>query len=134
MAERIEIKSITTPIGTLAAAPLVTALNWRQGYPVRIEIRFPPGPSGLVGFQLAHSGEVIIPKDKTEFLITDNEIVIWPLDNFPYNAVYTARTFNTDVYSHTIQLRMAFNEVGTHLLTPVGVPDIMPPWPSVPGG
>lgn len=133
MAERIEIKSITTPSGTLSSAPLVTALNFRQGYPVRIEIRFPPGPSGLVGFQLAHSGEVIIPKDKTEFLITDNEIVIWPLDNFPYNAAYTVRTYNTDFYSHTIQLRMAFNEVGTHQLTPVPVPDIMPPWPSIPG-
>lgn len=133
MAERVEIKNLVIAAGTLSTAPLVTPLTWRQGYPVRIEIRFPPGPSGLVGFQLAHSGEVVIPNDKTVWLITDNEVVMWPLDNFPYNPVYSARTYNTDVYSHTLQLRMLFNEIGAHGITPVPTPDLMPPWSSVVG-
>lgn len=122
MAERIEIKSVTTPAGTSFATPQTTLLNWRQGYPVQLEIRFPPGPSGLVGVQLLHSGEVIVPKDPTEWLITDNEPVIWPLDGFPYNAKYAVRTYNEDVYDHTVQVRMLFNEVASQqiaAMTPV---------------
>lgn len=113
MAERIEIKSVTTPAGTDVATPQTTLLNWRQGYPVQLEIRFPPGPSGLVGVQLLHSGEVVVPHDPLEWLITDNEPVIWPLDGFPYNAKYALRTYNQDVYDHTVQVRMLFNEVAT---------------------
>lgn len=127
MAERIEIKSITTPAGTTLASPLVTTLNWRQGYPQQVEIRVPPGPSGLVGIQIAHSGEVVIPHDSTEWLVTDNEAVIWPLTSYPYNAKWTVRTYNTDEYEHTIQIRMLFNEVGTQRVTPNAPLDLNPP-------
>lgn len=134
MAERIEIKSITTVAGTTVAAPLVTTLNWRQGYPERIEFRVPPGPSGLVGIQVAHSGEVIIPKDPTEWLITDDEPVIWPMVGYPYNAKWTIRTYNLDVFSHTIQVRMLFNEVGTSRLNPLTPIDFTPPMLAEPEG
>lgn len=130
MAERIEIKTITIPPATTVAAPLVTALNWRQGYPVRVEIRIPPGPSGLVGIQFAHSGTVIIPHDATEWLITDNEPVIWPLENFPYNAKYTCRTYNLDIYQHVIQVRMLFNEVGSQQILRLTPEPVLPPWGS----
>lgn len=127
MAERIEIKSVLTPAATALAAPQTTVLNWRQGYPVRVEFRFPPGPSGLVGLQLLHSGEVVVPHDRAEWLITDNEPVIWPLDNFPYNAKYSVRTYNTDIYAHTIQVRMLFMEVNAVTLTPLSpVPITVP--------
>jgi hypothetical protein len=119
MAERIEIKSVLTPAGTTVAAPLTTALNWRQGYPIRVEFRFPPGPSGLVGIQLLHSGEVVVPHDRTEWLITDDEPVIWPLDGFPYNAKYAVRSYNLDVYEHTVQVRMLFNEVAAQQIVPM---------------
>jgi hypothetical protein len=127
MAERIEIKSVTTPAGTTVAAPQTTLLNWRQGYPVRVEIRFPPGPSGLVGFQLLHSGEVVVPHDPTEWLITDDEPVVWPLDEFPYNAKYSVRTYNLDVYPHTIQVRMLFNEVGAQSISPIAIIPLVTP-------
>lgn len=130
MAERIEIKSITTPVGTTIANPLVTALNWRQGYPLRVEIRVPPGPSGLVGVQLAHSGEVVIPHDRTEWLVTDNESIDWPLTSYPYNAKWTVRTYNTDIYAHTIQIRMLFAEVGSQALMPITPLNIVEPWVS----
>jgi hypothetical protein len=127
MAERIEIKSVLTPAGTEDTAPLTTDLNWRQGYPVRLELRFPPGPSGLVGIQLLHSGEVVVPHDKTEWLITDNEPVIWPLDGFPYNAKYAIRSYNLDVYDHTVQVRMLFNEVAAQQIVPIATIPINPP-------
>lgn len=116
MAERIEIKTVSTPAGTLKAAPLVTALTWREGHPERVEIRVPPGPLGLVGVQIAHSGRVIIPRDASEFLETDDEVVSWPLDGFATGAAYTVRTYNTDVYPHAVQIRMLFNEIGAEEL------------------
>lgn len=130
MAERIEIKTIVTPAETALASPLVTALNWRQGYPERVEIRVPPGPSGLVGIQFAHSGQVILPHDPSEWLVTDNEAVIWPLTSYPYNAKWTVRTYNTDIYEHSIQIRMLFNEIGTRQITPHAPVTIVEPWES----
>lgn len=113
MAQRIEVKTIVTPRGTAIAAPLVTPLTWRQGYPVQVEIRIPPGPSGLLGVALAHSGTRIIPHDESEWLITDAEPVIWPLTDFPTNAAWSVITYNLDVYAHTIQVRMLLNEIGS---------------------
>lgn len=131
MAERIEIKTITTPVGTALASPLITALNWRQGYPERVEIRVPPGPSGLVGIQLAHSGQVVIPHDPSEWLTTDDEAVIWPLDAYPYNPVWTVRTYNLDVYPHTIQVRMLINEVGSQAIQRLQAIPIESPIPAM---
>lgn len=134
MAERIEIKTVTTPAGTAIASPLVTTLDWREGYPVRVEIRIPPGPSGLVGVQFAHSGQVIIPHDPDEWLVTDNEAVTWPLDNYPYNPKWTVRTYNTDVYEHTVQIRMLLNEIGSELMHAAVAAPLVPPWQSAGAG
>jgi len=127
MAERIEVKTIITPAFTTAAAPMVTSLNFRQGYPTQLELRIPPGPSGLVGVALFHSGQQVIPYQSGEWLITDDESVIWPLSNFPYNAKYTVATYNLDVYAHTIQVRMLLNEIGQQAIPAQFVPSFESP-------
>lgn len=130
MAERIEIKSITTPVGTAISAPLKTALNFRQGAPVQVEISVPPGPSGLMGIALAHSGTKIIPHDESEWLITDDEKVIWPLTEYPTNSNWEVWTYNTDIYAHKIQVRMLFNELGSNVLNPNVAPALEQAMPS----
>lgn len=132
MAQRIEIKTITIPNGTAKATPQNTSLVWREGYPIAIEIFVPPGPAGLVGIQLLHSDTVIIPHDGSEFLITDNEKVIWPLEGFPTAPNYKIRAYNTDVFDHTIQVRMLFAELGSPPITSAPTPIILPAWASVP--
>lgn len=112
MAQRVEIATVTVAANTLSSAPLTTPLPWRQGYPERVELRIPPGPSGLVGIRLLHSGTVIIPRSADEWLITDNEPVIWPLEGYPYNPNWTVQSYNLDVYPHTFQIRMLLNEIG----------------------
>lgn len=112
MAQRVEIATITVPGGTVEASPQVTDLDWRQGYPERVEIRIPPGPSGLVGVRFLHSGTLIIPKSNDEWLITDNEPVNWPLEGYPYNANWQVQSYNLDIYEHTFQVRMLLNEIG----------------------
>lgn len=133
MAQRIELEDITIPAGTLSTAPATFPLIWREGYPEFIDFRFPPGPSGMVGLQLLHSGRVIIPKRGNTFLIADNEVIKWSLEGFPYNANYTVRGYNTGVYPHTIQLRVGINEVGRVALQ--RVPSTIIPLPmTAPGG
>lgn len=123
MAQRIEIEDITINPGVLKTAPQTFTLPWREGYPESVQFRFPPGPSGLVGLQLLHSGRIVIPKRGLTFLVADNEVPSWDLEGFPYNAVYTVRAYNEGVYVHTVQIRMGLNEIshqvrpGTQILT-----------------
>lgn len=112
MAERIEIVDVTVPAGTAKITPASFPLTWREGWPVFVEIKFPPGPSGLVGIQVLQSGARVIPKANNAFLITDNELVRWDLEGYPYNAAYSVRAYNTDIYDHTIQFRWGLNEIG----------------------
>lgn len=130
MAERIEIVTVTVPAGTAIATPQTTNLVWRQGYPVQIELRIPPGPSGLMGIQILHSGVTVIPHNAAEWLITDAEPVIWPLENFPYNSKYALRAYNLDIYSHTVQVRMLLNEIGSQQLFRLVPEPITPAWQS----
>lgn len=132
MAERIEIEDITVPPGTLSSAPASFALVWREGYPAFVEFRFPPGPSGLVGLKLLHSGRVVIPKRNNAFLVADGEVIKWPLEGFPYNANYTVQAYNEGVYEHTIQVRMGLNEIGARELT--RIPSTLPPIPTTSPG
>lgn len=133
MAQRIEIQSITVPAGTAIANPLVTNLNWRVGHVVELELFIPPGPSGLLGIQIAHSNTVIIPHDPSQYLITDDEHIRWPLEEYPTAPAWSVRAYNTDVWDHTFQVRMLFNEIGAQDVSPNPSPVIVPAWTAVPG-
>jgi hypothetical protein len=130
VAQRIEIADITIAAGVLSSAPQTFPLVWREGYPEFIEFRWPPGPSGLVGLQLLHSDRVIIPKRANTFLVTDDEVVAWPLEGFAYNATFAIRGYNTGVYPHTIQIRMGLNEVGRPSLPAVPILTVAQQVPS----
>lgn len=132
MAQRIEIVDVTITAGTLKTAPATFTLPWREGVPEFVEIRFPPGPSGLVGVQLLHSGRRVIPKAANTFLVTDDELIKWSLEGYPYNAVYTVRGYNEGVFDHTLQFRFGLNEVGARELT--AAPSTLPPIPAVSAG
>lgn len=127
MADRVEIRDVVIPAGTLSTAPQTTALTWRQGYPVRVEIRFPPGPSGLVGIRLHHSGVSVVPKDGSAFLVTDDEVIDWEITLSNYQPKWTAVAYNEGVYQHTLQIRMHINEIGAQTIARVeGVPIALP--------
>jgi len=127
MAQRVEIKTITVPAGTLIASPLTVDLAFRQGHVEQVEIRIPPGPSGLVGVALAHSDTVVIPHDESEWLVTDNEPVRWPFDGFPTSPAWSVRAYNLDQYDHSFQIRMLFAELGSDPAPDVEPLDIQQP-------
>lgn len=116
MADRIETPAITVPAGTLDTAPQTTALTLRDAVLERIEVRIPPGPSGLVGFAFLHSGQQVIPFVVGQWIIADNESLDWPVENYPTGNKWSVRAYNTDVYDHTLYLRLHFRELSQPIL------------------
>lgn len=110
MAERVELFSVTIAAGTLDTAPQTTALSFDRGIVEGIEILIPPGPSGLVGFQIQHSGDTVIPHDRTQWIIANDEVIKWPLSGYPTGSAWALRGYNEDVYDHTLYIRILVNE------------------------
>lgn len=110
MAQRIETFEISIPAGTAIAAPQTTALAFNRGIVDRMEMLVPPGPSGLVGFRILHSGDVVIPYDRSKWVIADNDTLKWDLEDYPTGSAWAITAYNTDVYDHTLYLRLFVRE------------------------
>lgn len=119
MAQRVEILSVTVPVNTTQASPQQTSLTFRQGIVELLELVMPPGPSGLVGVRFLHSGQVVIPYSGTGWVITDDEVVSWPLADYPTGEAWAVQAYNNGIYPHTFQVRMLYNEMGTQRLAVV---------------
>ena len=113
MAERIEFTDVTIPAGTPIAAPVTIPVDFDDGIVERLEMRWPAGPSGLVGLRVGHSGQVIIPFSINTFLISDDEAIAWPLSGYPTANKWFVQGYNLDIYPHTIQFRWLINETAT---------------------
>lgn len=124
MATRVEMTDVTIPAGTAKATPVIIPVNFDDGRVDRIEMRWPPGPSGLVGLQVRHSKQVIIPYAVNTFLVSDNEIIAWPLEGYPEANMWDVVGYNIDAYDHTIQFRWLITDAvpGVSLapLVPIG--------------
>lgn len=112
MADRINAKQVTVPAGTAQANAVTTAFTIPAGTVERLEVLVPPGPSGLVGFQVLFAGVQVIPDDPGVFIVSDNERIPWDLHNFPTDGRWSVRAYNTDVYDHTLYFRLLVNELG----------------------
>jgi len=110
VAQRIETFEVATPALTAIATPLTTAMTFNRGIAERIEVLIPPGPSGLVGFRIAHSGDVVIPYDRSKWIIADDEVIKWELEDYPTGSAWSLITYNTDVYAHTLYVRILVRE------------------------
>jgi hypothetical protein len=113
MAQRIEAYTVTVPAGTAKTAPQTTVLAARDATLERVEVRVPPGPSGLVGFAFVHSGQQVIPWRDGDYVVTDDESLDWPVEGYPTGDKWALRAYNTDIYAHDLHLRLHFRELAT---------------------
>jgi hypothetical protein len=128
MADRIELFEVEVPASTVLATPQTTDLTFQDGAVTEIEVVIPPGPSGLLGFQIHYSGQRIIPFRANTWFKTDNEVIKWPLNGYPTTGRWQFVAYNTDIYSHIVQIRMLVDEVSK---TPAALPPLVP---IAPGG
>lgn len=123
MAQRTELFAVTVPAGTAQASPQVTALSFPDAVTEAVEFIIPPGPSGLVGWQLRHSGQFIIPRTANSFFVMDDVHQTWALEDYPVGNKWQVAAYNTDIYDHTLQFIFHVNE----LSQPVGTtPPLIP--------
>ncbi len=121
MAERVELFQATIPAGTAVATPATFALAMSQCVVRRLEVIVPPGPSGLVGFKVLHSGQVVIPYRGTGWIITDNERIGWDLEGYPVGDKWSIQAYNTGLFTHTLHIRLLADEL------PSALPGLMVP-------
>lgn len=111
MASRIELMTVTVPAGTALANPFRTKASFNDGIVDRLEMRWPPGPSGLVGLRIGHSGQVVIPDSGAGWIVTDDESIVWSMEDYPTANAWFVDGYNTDVNDHTVYLRWLMSEI-----------------------
>lgn len=70
-----------------------------------IDVEVPSGPSGLMGFYLALSGQQWVPWEMGQWITWDNQSRNWPLSNQPTSEGWELVGYNTGVYSHAVTVR-----------------------------
>lgn len=104
MAVEIRDFTVTIPAGTAKSAGFSSSLAIPARVVTQINIRVPPGPRGEVGFSIASGGINIIPVTSGDFIVTDNEDLIYPLTDTITSGAWQLLGYNTGTYDHTLRV------------------------------
>lgn len=118
MPDRVETFAITVPPGTAKASAVQNISLSRVGVVVGIEIVIPDGVNGLAGFAIQNANQQAIPYNAGEYITGNNEVISWPLSNFPDAGSWQFDGYNTGNYPHTFYVRFLVNEVAITTPTP----------------
>lgn len=67
---------------------------------VRIEV--PPGCRGHVGFSLGLAGTAILPLEQGAWIVADDRVIEWQLEDQPDSGAWQINAYNTGLYPHTL--------------------------------
>ena len=121
MADEVRVYAVTVPAGTTKAVPLVSQLPMPPRLVRSLQVLVPPGPAGLVGFQIAAGGQAILPYNDAQWIVTDREVIDWPLEGMPEAGAWALRAYNLGRFDHTLSIRML-----------LGLPGLKTPSPPLP--
>jgi hypothetical protein len=119
MARFIIARSVKIPAGTAKTTPASTDISIPQYVVSRIIVTIPPGPNGLMGFRLANASVQVIPYGSNDWIIGNNRIVEWDLEEQITSGSWQVIGYNTGTYDHSIQLE--FNVSPVPVPGPAGV-------------
>jgi hypothetical protein len=117
MAREVQFFSVTIPAGTPINAPQVTQMRMPTRLVTEIELRVPPGPRGTVGFRVGSSGTQVLPAQLGTWIVTDDEVIRWPLEGQHDSGSWEFTGYNTGQFPHTVTVRFLVDPVTTR---PVG--------------
>jgi len=97
---------ITTP----ASSEKETEIEVEGDFISYVNIRFPPGPSGLLKLAIFYGIKQIFPHDESSYFQGDDEVIewqeYWKLPESPCKLII--KTVNEDdTYEHTVYVRIA---------------------------
>jgi hypothetical protein len=104
MAIEIRDFTVTIPAGTAISAHFAASLAIPPRVVTQINVRVPPGPRGEVGFSIASGGVNIIPVTSGDFIVTDNEDLIYPLEDTITSGAWQLLGYNTGSFDHTLRV------------------------------
>lgn len=112
MADRVEIFSVTCAANVAQSAAIETNLSFPPGYAREVEIVIPAGHAGVTGIAIAQAHQIIIPSSGNTWIISDDEIIRWPLSNYSDSGSWSAFTYNNDATNpHSWYLRFLIDEI-----------------------
>lgn len=113
MAQELYAFQVTIPAGTPVSSPVVTNVT----LPVRslsaLEVIVPPGPMGFMGFAVTMGGVHVLPINAGTYIVTDDEVIHWPVSDLPTSGAWQVTGYNTDVFDHTVYLRFLVDLIPT---------------------
>lgn len=119
MADRVESFAVTIPHGTTKSAPRTVDISFAAGVVAGVEILVPAGHAGFTGIALAQAGAAVIPITDGQFIVSDDEVIHWPIDGAINNGDWQAIGYNTGTFDHTFYIRFLITEIGE---APAGEP------------
>lgn len=104
MARDIQSFAVTVPPGGTPAAPQRFAMTMPARIVTEVDIFVPPGPRGEVGFALGAAGSQFIPSNSGGYILTDNQVITWALEDVIESGAWQLVAYNTGLYPHTLQI------------------------------
>jgi hypothetical protein len=111
MATEIHQFSATIPAGTAIDSPVSIPLEQANYEIESIDIEVPPGPNGLVGFQIYLDDTPWIPFEPLEWIIWNDHSDSWQTENQVVNGGWNVVGYNLGIYYHTVTVRFHTNPI-----------------------
>lgn len=113
MAYRVLPFAVSIPAGTTQAAPFTKALALDGWDVVQFDLEVPPGPGGLMGFQLYNNGVAWIPYGAGNWIVWDDHSEQYPVEGQPNAGGWACVGYNGGVYPHLVIVRAHVNSAVT---------------------
>jgi hypothetical protein len=112
MSSEVRTFTVTIPKGTPKAAPQLTHLPMPPRTITQIRVRVPPGPLGVVGFQVGQAKVQVIPNTTGQWLVTDNQTVPFKTEGYVTSGTWWFIAYNVGTFTHTLQVTFDCTLVG----------------------
>lgn len=112
MAQRVLQYTATIPANTPIATPVTVGFNLDNWTIESIDLEVPPGPNGLMGFQVVNNGVPWIPNSTGEYIVWNNARDSWYFTDQPNASGWGVQGYNLDVaYPHAVTVRFHVNAI-----------------------
>lgn len=99
---------VLTPPHTTIDTPLETPITLGDSRLTRVQVRIPPGPSGLVGFLVTFNGISLVPwANKVTWLIGTDEHFDVPV-GIEVTRFVSIQSYNLDYLPHHLYFRFTY--------------------------
>lgn len=134
----VEVRAFeaTCPAGTPKASAVVIDMSMPPRTVLKIRVRIPPGPNGLMGFAIGAVGTAIIPTNEGEWIVASDEEFEWTIPGQINSGAWQAIMYNDGIYDHTIYVTFTVElpaVPGANANAPIIAPQLLaPPIPTPP--